>query len=90
MKISRKTGKVVAILAMTEDSDVLMISQNGKIIRIESNQIRQVGRSAQGVTLVRMEDGDQVAAASLVPETNGNGNGAQSDEEEPQGSLPLQ
>jgi len=90
MKISRKTGKVVAILAVTEDSDVLMISQNGKIIRIESNQIRQVGRSAQGVTLVRMEDGDQVAAASLVPETNGNGNGAHGDEGEPQGNLPLQ
>jgi DNA gyrase subunit A len=78
MKTTNKTGKVVAILSVKEDSDLVIVSQNGKIIRIESSTIRQVGRSTQGVRLVSLEDGDKVAAASVIPETeneNGNGNG---------------
>ena len=76
MKTTDKTGKVVAILSVKEDSDLMIVSQNGKIIRIESATIRQVGRSTQGVRLVSLEEGDKVAAASVIPDTeNGNGNG---------------
>jgi DNA gyrase subunit A len=83
MKTTNKTGKVVAILSVKEDSDLVIVSQNGKIIRIESSTIRQVGRSTQGVRLVSLEDGDKVAAASVIPETEGdNGNG--------QETLPVQ
>ena len=39
------------------------------MIRLESGEIRQAGRSTQGVRLVRMEEGDQVAAASCIPES---------------------
>ena len=57
----------------------------GKIIRIESTNIRQVGRSTQGVCLVKMEEGDLVAAACVIPDTEteeaANGNG--------QADLPL-
>ena len=83
MKVTNKTGKVVAILSVKEDSEVIIVSQNGKIIRMESATIRQSGRSAQGVKLVTLEEGDKVAAASVIPETeNGNGNGTD--------TLPLQ
>ena len=41
-------------------------NSDGKIIRLESAEIRQAGRSTQGVRLVRMEEGDQVAAASVI------------------------
>lgn len=76
MKTTGKTGKVVAILSVREDSDLMIVSQNGKIIRIESSTIRQAGRSTQGVRLVNLEDGDRVAAASVIPDSeNGNGNG---------------
>ena len=68
MKTTSKTGKVVAILSVKEDSDLMIVSKNGKIIRIESATIRQAGRSTQGVRLVNLEDGDQVAAASVIPE----------------------
>jgi DNA gyrase subunit A len=68
MKTTTKTGQVVAVLAVREDSDLMIITKDGKIIRIESAQIRQAGRSTQGVRLVRMEEGDQVAAACVVPE----------------------
>jgi len=84
MKTTSRTGKVVAILAVREESDLIIVTKEGKIIRIESAAIRQAGRSTQGVRLVRTDDGDSVAAASVVPgedETNGNGE---------QGSLPLQ
>jgi DNA gyrase subunit A len=68
MKTTAKTGKVVAILSVKDDSDVMIVTKDGKIIRIESTEIRETGRSAQGVRVVRMEEGDRVAAASVTPE----------------------
>ena len=74
MKTTLKTGMVVAILSVKDDSDLVIVSQNGKIIRIESSDIRQAGRSTQGVKLVSLDEGDKVAAASVIPDTeNGNG-----------------
>ena len=76
MKTTARNGKVVGILAVKEDRDLMIVTRDGKIIRLESARIRQAGRSTQGVTLVKMEEGDRVAAASVLPETeNGNGNG---------------
>jgi DNA gyrase subunit A len=87
MKTTGKTGKVVAILSVKEESDLMIVSKDGKMIRIEAGEIRQAGRSTQGVRLVRMEDGDQVAAASVIPdaEPDAGKNGA-----DDQGDLPLQ
>jgi DNA gyrase subunit A len=87
MKTTGKTGKVVAILSVKEESDLMIVSKDGKIIRIEAGEIRQAGRSTQGVRLVRMEDADQVAAASVIPEAEPDAgkNGA-----DDQGDLPLQ
>jgi DNA gyrase subunit A len=68
MKTTKKTGKVVGILSVREDSELMIVSKEGKMIRIDSGEIRQAGRSTQGVRLVRMEDTDQVAAACLIPE----------------------
>jgi DNA gyrase subunit A len=68
MKTTPRVGKVVGILSVKEDSDLMIITKDGKIIRIESGEIRQAGRSTQGVRLVRMEEGDSVAAASLIPD----------------------
>ncbi len=84
MKVTNRIGKVISILCVTEDSDLMIITQDGKIIRIESSEIRQAGRSTQGVRLVRMEEGDKVAAASVIPEAESSGNG------DAQGDLPLQ
>ncbi len=81
MKTTPRVGKVVGILSVKEDSDLMIITKQGQIIRIESGTIRQAGRSTQGVRLVNVEAGDQVAAASLIPETEVNG---------PQEDLPLQ
>jgi DNA gyrase subunit A len=87
MKTTNKTGKVVAILSVREDSDLMIVTKDGKMIRIESSEIRETGRSAQGVRVVRMEEGDRVAAASVIPEAepDGDKNGS-----EGQSDLPLQ
>ncbi len=82
MKTTTKVGKVVAVLSVKENTDLMIITKDGKIIRLESGEIRQAGRSTQGVRLVRMEEGDQVAAASVIPEPVDDG--------ERNGELPLQ
>ncbi len=82
MKTTPKVGKVVGVLSVKESTDLMIITKDGKIIRLESGEIRQAGRSTQGVRLVRMEEGDQVAAASVIPEA---------EEVIPaEGELPLQ
>ena len=69
MKTTPRVGKVVGILSVKEDSELMIITKQGQIIRIDSGGIRQAGRSTQGVRLVNVEAGDQVAAASLIPDT---------------------
>jgi DNA gyrase subunit A len=66
MKTTKKTGKVVAVFPVDEDSEVIIITQQAKLIRLDTDKIRQTGRSAQGVTLIRMNDGDMVTSASLI------------------------
>jgi DNA gyrase subunit A len=64
----------VGVLSVTEESEIMLISQQGKITRLDASEIRECSRWAQGVRLIRLEEGDQVAAACLVSsETNGNG-----------------
>jgi DNA gyrase subunit A len=70
MKTTPKVGKVIGVLSVSENTDIMIITKDGKMIRIESGEIRQAGRSTQGVRLVRMEEGDMVAAASRIPETD--------------------
>ncbi len=70
MKTTPKVGKVIAVLSVMESTDLMIITQDGKIIRLESGEIRQAGRSTQGVRLVRMEDTDKVAAACCIPESD--------------------
>jgi DNA gyrase subunit A len=75
VKTTERNGKVVGISQVSEKSEVMLISQYGKIIRIESKFIRESGRSAQGVRLLNVEPGDRVAAAVVIPPEEPNGNG---------------
>jgi DNA gyrase subunit A len=75
VKTTARNGKVVGISQVTDKSEVMLISQYGKIIRIDSKFIRESGRSAQGVRLLNVEPGDRVAAAVVIPPEEPNGNG---------------
>ncbi|PYX41146.1 MAG: DNA gyrase subunit A [Acidobacteria bacterium] len=67
VKTTERNGKVSGIAQVTEDSQLMLISQYGKIIRMDSKTIRESGRSAQGVRLLNLEPGDRVAAAVVIP-----------------------
>ena len=77
VKTTERNGKVTGIAQVTEESEVMLISQYGKIIRMDSSTIRESGRAAQGVRLLHLEPGDRVAAAVVIPPdeepTNGTG-----------------
>ncbi len=75
IKTTARNGKVVGISQVDENSEVMLISQYGKIIRMDSKTIRESGRSAQGVRLLNIEAGDRVAAAVVIPPEDENGNG---------------
>jgi DNA gyrase subunit A len=66
MKTTEKTGKVVAVFPVEDESEIMIITQQGKLIRIEASDIRKTGRSAQGVRLIKTDQGDKVTSASLV------------------------
>ncbi len=70
LKITKKNGPAMVVMKVAEEDDLMIITRNGKIIRIGSDKIRRTGRGAQGVLLVNLEDGDTVAAAAVAPRTD--------------------
>ena len=67
MKTTDRNGKVVAVLpVVSNDIQMLVITNFGKLIRVETNTIRESGRSTQGVRLIDTSDGDMVSSASLI------------------------
>jgi DNA gyrase subunit A len=75
VKTTERNGKVVGIAQVTENSEVMLISHYGKIIRMDSSTIRESGRAAQGVRLLQLEPGDRVAAAVVIPPDEAPANG---------------
>ncbi|HEV7700859.1 MAG TPA: DNA gyrase subunit A [Pyrinomonadaceae bacterium] len=66
MKTTEKTGKVVASFPIEDDSEIMLITQQAKLIRLGVDKIRETGRSAQGVTLIKTGDEDRVTSATLL------------------------
>ena len=71
VRTTPKNGKVVAIMRLNQDSDVLVMTANGKLIRVRSTDIRAVGRATQGVKLINLDEDDKVTAATLIEPENG-------------------
>ncbi len=67
MKTTPKIGKVTAINLVDDTTELMVISQFGKIIRIDTKSIRAAGRGTQGVKLLDLEPQDKVAAAVVIP-----------------------
>ena len=68
IKTTERNGKVMAILLVTDDEDVMLVSSRGKIIRMPVAGISVIGRNTQGVTLFAMEPGERVASAARLAE----------------------
>ena len=67
LKATSKVGKTMNILTVDDSSELMAISQFGKIIRIDTTSIRKAGRSTQGVKLLDLDSEDKVAAAVVIP-----------------------
>ena len=66
LKITEKTGALVALKNVTDENDLMIINRSGLTIRMAVSDIRVAGRATQGVKLINIKDGDSIAAISAV------------------------
>ncbi len=65
--ITEKTGKLIAIQAVTDENDLMIINRSGLTIRTSVSQIRLAGRATQGVRIINLREGDAIASVMAVP-----------------------
>jgi len=78
VKTSEKVGKLISIKEVTDSDDLMIITSRGILIRQKVKDIRVMGRNAQGVRLIRLDENDTISAVARIAEEdkeNGNGNG---------------
>ncbi|HWI36912.1 MAG TPA: DNA gyrase subunit A [Burkholderiales bacterium] len=79
IQTSERNGKVVGAVLADDNDEVMLISTGGVLIRTAVAQIREMGRSTQGVTLIALSEGEKLAGMERIEErdlgANGNGNG---------------
>ena len=66
MKVTEKTGKVVAALAVHESDELMLMTSKGQSVRIKVSEIRETGRNAQGVKLMTLNEGETIQDVALV------------------------
>lgn len=66
INITEKTGKLIAIKNVSDDNDLMIITQNGLTIRVAVKTIRVMGRAAQGVKIINLKDNDRIASVAKV------------------------
>ncbi|MFO7703117.1 MAG: DNA gyrase subunit A [Psychroflexus maritimus] len=66
ISITEKTGNLVAVKAVTDTDELMIIKKSGVAIRLSLDQIRTMGRNTQGVRLVNLKDGDSIAAVAKI------------------------
>ncbi len=68
MKTTKKVGKMVALKEVVDKDDLMIITQKGVLIRQPVENISTIGRNTQGVKLIRLDEGDKIAAVTRVVE----------------------
>jgi DNA gyrase subunit A len=66
IKTSERNGSVVALKAVKDEDDIMIMTANGIIIRTGLEGIREIGRNTQGVRLIKLEENDKVVAVERV------------------------
>ncbi len=86
IKTTDRNGKVVAIRAVTDTDELMIITADGMMLRTDLTAVREIGRATQGVRLIKLRDNDRVVAvAKMAHEDNGE-NGAHDEHDEPESS----
>ncbi len=68
LKVSDRTGAVVGVREVTDDTGLMLITHEGKIIRITAGSVSRIGRVTQGVKVMDMGDGDRIVALARIPD----------------------
>jgi len=66
IKVTEKTGSLIAMKDVTDEDDLMIITKDGITIRMPLKDIRVMGRATQGVTLIKLDEGDAIAAVTKV------------------------
>ena len=74
MKVNEKTGHLVAVLEVVDNEDIILITENGVVIRQHIGKISVIGRNTQGVKLIRLDKNDKIGDVAKIVLENGNGN----------------
>jgi DNA gyrase subunit A len=89
IQTSERNGKVVGAVLADDNDEVMLISTGGVLIRTSVAQIREMGRSTQGVTLIALGEGEKLAGLERIEERDlGNGNGGNGGHAEPGAEAP--
>lgn len=67
INITEKTGQIISIKSVDDTTDLMIITQSGLTIRMSISALRILGRTAQGVRLINLKEGDQIASITIVP-----------------------
>jgi len=67
INVTEKTGQVISIKSVDDMTDLMIITQSGLTIRMSISALRVIGRTAQGVRLINLKEGDQIASITIVP-----------------------
>jgi len=81
IKASERNGKIIGAMQVVEDDQVMLIASSGKIIRMNMQNVRVIGRNTQGVRLINLEPGEKVVAMDMVA-TDEEENGEELDQEQ--------
>jgi|Deesub1362A_J573_1020465.scaffolds.fasta_scaffold01867_5 DNA gyrase subunit A len=77
IKITPKNGKVVGVLQVSEDDEIIIMAGSGKLIRMKAGSISVMGRNTQGVRLINLADDDKVVSVARVVEREAEDNGVE-------------
>jgi len=80
MKTTDKTGRVIGVQQVTEEDQLMLVSNNGKIIRMRIKDIRVIGRNTQGVRLIELDEGERVVSLARLAEKEEEDEGEKTDE----------
>jgi DNA gyrase subunit A len=75
IKVTKRNGKVVGVLQVTKDDEIMIIASSGKTIRTRAKSISLIGRATQGVRLIDLSDDDKVVSVARVVEKDDEENG---------------
>ncbi len=84
-----RNGRVAGVAYVEDDDEVMLITQQGKVLRMVTGGIRSIGRATQGVRLIEIDDDDRVVSMARLVETDASGNDAEASESTRGGGAPT-